>query len=630
MASFPERPELDLRAALRIIRSRLPLVLLPVVLLTGLQLGSALRATPIYSASTELLLQTKATDALVSGVGNVNNAGDTFDPARVINTEIRVVESPAVLDAATKVLGYDAEVSATGDDTSDILTLTATDPDPQRAARTANAVAKEYVKFRRQQSIKDLVDASAEMQTKVDGYQAQIDAVNVKLADPINGAEPMASTLKAQRDGLVRQQQTYQARIDGLGVDAALKTGGASVLTAAVESSAPISPRPLRSAILGMFLGLVLGLGLAFLLEFLDDRIKSKDDLTAVGGGKPVLGLIPRMGHNTGVRRRRRTIQLPWRQRPVPVARELPPESAEAYRALRTAIQFMALDKPIRVIQVTSSKSGEGKSTTVANLARVMCQAGHTVMVIDGDLRHPRINEFFGIANEVGLSNVLSGTVGIAKGSRSIDGVDDLAVMPSGPIPPNPAELLGSQRARDVITAVLQHFDVVIIDGPPVLPVADPLVIAQHVDATLVVARSGRSTRDDVVRTLETLQQANAPVIGFVLNSVERTKRYGRYGYGRYGYGYGYGSADSSRRRTPPPPTTKTSEVWVPDDSDLWNEDATPGALPLRATPVGSALDRISRDETAKHDLKRAAALRGVAVPDDARLLTTPLGDAPL
>ncbi len=163
--------------------------------------------------------------------------------------------------------------------------------------------------------------------------------------------------------------------------------------------------------------------------------------------------------------------------------------------------------------------------------------------------------------------------------------------MPSGPIPPNPAELLGSSRAHEVFKAILHYFDIIIIDGPPVLPVTDPVIISQHAHATLVVARSGKSRRDEVGRTLETLAQANAPVIGFVLNSMPKSHRYGygRYGFGRnhYGYGYGYGYGQTPRRRGPLPiPTAKTTEVWVPDESSIWTEtdgDSSP------TTPFGTA-----------------------------------------
>lgn len=629
LMSSIQRPELDLRAALRIIRERWLLVVIPVLLLTGIQLGLAMRATPMYSATTELLLQPKTTDSLSSGVGNANTAYSGDAASKVLYTEIRVLESETVADRAIAKLGFDAYASGGGDSSTDIMTVTARSADPQQAARIANVYADEYIKFRREQSVKDLNDAADELRVKAKEYAAQVDAITAQLANPAL-AEPVASVLRARRDGYIRQQQTFESRIDGLTLDASLKTGGASVLTKASEPSIPYSPRPLRSTVLGMFLGLMLGLGLALLAEVLFDRVKSKDDLVPLGNGKPVLGLIPHIGKERRLLRRRRSKRGRTGRGAQPDVAEVPPEAAEAYRSLRTAIQFLGVDRPLRVIQVTSSKSGEGKSTTISNLARTMCQAGLSVMVMDGDLRNPRLHEFFGIANEIGLSSVLAGTVGIAKASRVIDGASDLVILPSGPVPPNPAELLGSARAGEVVRAVLNHFDVLLIDGPPVLPVTDPIVISQLVDATLVVARVGKSTRDEVGRTMEMLTQANAPFIGFVLNSLPRHRRYGRGGYGRYGYGYGYGYGQQRRRGPAPVPTTKTSDVWVPDDAQIWTETGTTSA---RVTPTGSAADALARQEDAANGEApddQQAALTAVKVPNDPRELTHPTGGTPL
>ena len=615
-----ERPELDLRAALRIVRQNLALILLPIVALTGLQLGLALRETPLYSASTELLLQPKSTETLGSGVSNANTV-QSYELSRVLATEIRVLESETVADRAAKKLGFSAFASGSTSGESDIITVHAVDADPDRAATVANTFAAEYITFRREQSVRDLTDASRELQAKADRYQKDIDAVNAQLVDPIALDAPTRAALELKRDGLVRQQQVYTTRIDGLALDVALKSGGASVLTPAYPSSAPISPRPMRSAILGMFLGLMLGLGLAFLREFLDDRIKTRDDIVALAAGKPVLGLIPSFKHKKRSKKVEKVASM--ERHPTFMGGVLPPEAAEAYRSLRTSIQFVAIDRPIRVIQVTSSNGGEGKTTTVTNLALAFARSGLSVMVVDGDLRRPDLHHSFGIANEVGFSSVLSGALGIAKASQFIDGIDDITVLPSGPIPPNPAELLGSERARAVIAAILAHFDIVLIDGPPVLPVVDAVVLSQLVDATLVVARAGRSTRADLASTIETLMQANAPIAGFILNSVPRARRYG---YGRYKdttYGYGYGAGAPSRpRKAPSAPTTKTSAVWVPDDSAIWNE--TEG-LASRSRPYSGRSEPVSAHSPARSESPTPALADDTFVPENA----VPIVDAP-
>ena len=169
-----ERPELDLRAALRIVRQNLALIVIPAVLLTGLQLGMALRETPLYSASTELLLQAKSTDSLGSGVTNANSA-QGYDTSRVLSTEIRVLQSEAIAKRAVAKLGYSAGVSGGSDGNSDIITVNAVDADPDRAAKTANTYAAEYVSFRRERSVRDLTDASRELKASAEKYQQEID-----------------------------------------------------------------------------------------------------------------------------------------------------------------------------------------------------------------------------------------------------------------------------------------------------------------------------------------------------------------------------------------------------------------------------------------------------------------------
>jgi polysaccharide biosynthesis transport protein len=550
------RPPLDLKSALGILRRRWAWVLIPAILLTSLQVVRSERTTPMYATSAELLLQGRSTDALLSGIDDPNRV-QAYTVSAVLATEIRIVQSDTLRRRVSEQLGYPAFVIGSGDDIASVMNLTARDSNPRRAAETANAFAQAYIDYRREQSIADLDVATAELKRRVAGFQNDIDRLTARLTDPANAAPAIASAITAQRESLIKSRDNFQTRIDALSVDASLKSGGASILTPAEEPSVPYSPRPARSAATGLLSGLVLGLGLAFLRDFLDDRIRNKEDLNALAPSVPVLGVIPKMRRLT----RRRLAKLGRH------AAAVPPEAVEAYRSLRSAITFLSVDKPVSVIQVTSPHSGEGKSTTARNLARVMSQTGFSVLVIDGDMRSPTLHGLFGVGNDHGFSDLLAGRLGIAAASQTLALDDDLTVLPAGPTPPNPAELLGSKRAKDVMQAVGEHYDVVLIDGPPVLAVTDPVVISNLVDATIVVTKSGTSTREDTALALEVLEQANANVIGFVLNGIDTRRRYGRYAYGRYGR-YGYGAR---RAKAPVPvPPMATMPVWVPDEDPIW------------------------------------------------------------
>ena len=192
------------------------------------------------------------------------------------------------------------------------------------------------------------------------------------------------------------------------------------------------------------------------------------------------------------------------------------------------------------MILVTSPAVGDGKTSTLANLGVVFAEAGERVLLVSCDLRRPKIGEFFDLAEQVGLTSVLLGEHPLEEVLAPVADIDRLTLLPAGPIPPNPAELLNSSRVRDIFGQLREQFDLVLIDSPPVLPVTDAAILSQYADATLLLAAAGQTRRGDLHRAAEKLDQVGATILGIVLNKVTRqTSRY--YGYG-YGYEYGYGN----------------------------------------------------------------------------------------
>lgn len=199
----------------------------------------------------------------------------------------------------------------------------------------------------------------------------------------------------------------------------------------------------------------------------------------------------------------------------------------EQYRTIRTNIQFSAVDTPIRSLIVTSTGPGEGKSTTVSNLAVVFAQQGQKVLLVDADLRRPTLHYTFGVTNTIGLTNVLTRQIHLNESIRETD-IDNLFFMSSGPIPPNPAELLGSESMDQLIGDFYEMFDLILFDVPPILAVADAQVMANQVDASILVISSGTTDRDGAIKAKETLEQAKSKLLGAVLNNKEedRTTHY--------------------------------------------------------------------------------------------------------
>jgi capsular exopolysaccharide synthesis family protein len=192
------------------------------------------------------------------------------------------------------------------------------------------------------------------------------------------------------------------------------------------------------------------------------------------------------------------------------------------------------MDRPTRLVQFTSPTSADGKTTSLANTAVTLSQAGLRVVVVCCDLRRPRIHEFFGLKNDIGFTSVLLGDVALADALQEVPDCPGLHLLASGPKPPNPSELLGNPRARDLLESLAELCDIVLIDSPPLLPVTDPTVLAGIVDAVVLVVSMGKSTQSGITAALENLARVNAPLVGVVLNNVPQTDSYTYY---RYTYG---------------------------------------------------------------------------------------------
>ena len=299
-----------------------------------------------------------------------------------------------------------------------------------------------------------------------------------------------------------------------------------SIVSTPTVPTAPISPKPTRNLALGVVLGLLLGLGLALLRDLLDTTIKGEKDCAEVTEAT-VLGSI---GFDPDAAKR-------------PLILQADPHSgrAEAFRTLRTNLQFVDAANHPRSILFTSSLPAEGKTTTSANLAITMAAGGARVCVVEGDLRRPRLLEYMGMDGSVGLTNVLIGQANLSDVLQQFTNAS-LYVLGAGSIPPNPSELLGSAAMEKTLRELESRFDVVIIDAPPLLPVTDAAVLSTITGGTIVVVGSGLVDRDHLARSLQSLDAVNGRVLGLVLNQLP-TKGADAYSY------YGGYAPESPRQR---------------------------------------------------------------------------------
>ena len=470
---------------------------------------------------------------LAQGV-NTNSGASTALTAQQLATDVELVQSAPVQAAASKTLGKPAPpvaVSQVG--TTQVADLTVQSTDPQFAARAANAYAAAYIDQTHDQFVLSQLSSETSVQNQINDLQTQIDTVQSQLPLVSTASQ---STLQAQLTGLYQQQSSLKTQLSQIQLVTAQSSSGGEVVSLAVASTTPSSPKIGRDIAIAIVAGLLVGIGFALLRDNLDDRVRNKSGLEQLVPGIPVLGLIPVINE--------------WRNRKKPflVAKMHPKSPAsEAYRGLRTSVQFMSLDNPIKVLQITSPWAGDGKTTTSANIAWIMAEAGQRVVLVSCDLRRPRIHEFFGLQNDVGFTSVLLGEVTLQDALIQVPDQPDLLMLPSGPVPPNPSELLSSPKAHEVFKSLNDQADIVIVDSAPILPVTDAAVLSTHADAILLVVSAGVDKRRDVVRAVEMLNQINAPIGGTVLN---RAAEADSYAYSRYGYGYDEISSDKVDKKT--------------------------------------------------------------------------------
>ncbi|MBC6456846.1 polysaccharide biosynthesis tyrosine autokinase [Actinomadura sp. HBU206391] len=277
-----------------------------------------------------------------------------------------------------------------------------------------------------------------------------------------------------------------------------------TVVDDAQVPTAPVSPQPLLNLMLGLLAGFAIGVGGSLLREDADSSVKSGDDLRRLTGGA-VLGTIrydgavskrPNVGHG---------------------AMHTP--RAEAFRFLRANLQFVDVDEPVRLVVITSALPKEGRSLTTCDLAVALAQAGKRVIVVDADLRKPRIARYLGVDGTAGLTSVLVGHTGLDDALQQWRDLP-LFVLSSGPVPPNPGELLGSQHMQKLLLDVRDRADIVLLDTPPLLPVADATVLARNCDGAVMIARHGRTQTDELRSGVERLRAADVRLLGSVLNMV--------------------------------------------------------------------------------------------------------------
>ena len=511
------------------------------------------RQTPIYRASTRLLVSQSGNSAAYA------NYADILAAERLSSTYAKMLTSRQLIRAAISKAGLEGIVfpdeiarmiSVQPVRDTQLIDVHVEYPDPVIAAKIANALPEVFVEFNNQQQTARYQELKASLQEQLQELSEEIQATDAEIQQLQDSyIDPESKSRQAVlEDRLAQYRNTFGnvlAQLENIRLAEANAKDTVSVVEPAVAPKNPVRPRIMMNTLLAAIVGAMIGLGAAFLVEYLDDTIKSPDDIARITN-LSTLGIIARSkkGEDGGL------VTLDDPRSPV----------AEAYRTIRTGIQFASVDKPLRTLVVTSAGPGEGKSTTTANLAVVMAQAGKKVVLIDADLRKPTQHKRWGVPNTVGLTGALlmdeiSGNLDYLLSPTS---VENLWVLTSGQLPHNPSELLGSHKLKQLVDLLLKDYDMLLFDSPPALAVTDPVVLGREMDGVIIVVDAGSTREPALVHVLSEMERVKAHVLGIVINRYRShaDSGYYYYYYNRY-YSHsedegseGEGKSGKKRRRS--------------------------------------------------------------------------------
>jgi capsular exopolysaccharide synthesis family protein len=472
----------------------------PLILIVALTFVWVARQAPTYTSSSQVLVLNPSVSPTQGPIGFIN-----------METERSLASSLEVGQYAKEVTGSEESASELLSGLSvdivpetEILIFRSTQLDPALAQERAQALAEGYVKYRQEQFLQEVLQRSETIQEQIDSTQSDLEGINQSLETTSGDAErrvleSRARALEARLDLL---QQSLVLTSDQLRVGQVVQPA----TNPAINNSAP------QRLILANLVGLALGVALAFMMERLDDRLRGRQDLEQHSTA-PVLAVVPKIAK--------------WRSGDDPfLAVVSAPDSpaAEAYRTLRTGIMFAASQGLVKTILLTSAEGGEGKTTTASNLGVTLASAGKKVILVSGDLRRPRLQHFFELRNGLGLTNVLAGEKELYEVLQQPRDMANLRILNSGPVPGNPSELLTSPRMQKIIADLRDQADIVLIDGPPILTLADSLVLSRLCDGVLFVAHAHKTSKSAVDQSRQQLAQVNAVMLGSVLNNLDPRK----------------------------------------------------------------------------------------------------------
>lgn len=551
--TYPLEPEgelsIDLRRYLALAWHWAWLIVLVTALAAAGSYWYTSRQTPIYRATATVLVNEAPSTRVADYTTVLTNE-------RLAKTYAQMMLQRPVLQQVVDELGMTRRpdslkgaIKINSVVNTQLLTISVEDANPVLAADIANTLGTVFGQQVQQTQTSRYADSKGNLETQLEDIESKLDEARgqynvlyeeqrqLAAQQSLRTGTPMppAVTLEMERlETRINQYESIYSNLllsyENVRMAEAQSISGVTLVEEALIPTRPVRPDVMQNTMLAAVVGLLLAVGVIFAIELLDDSLKSPDEVKRLFQ-LPVLGMIAQHDQDDG-----QLVTMNTPRSPV----------AEAFRSLRTNIQFASVDKPIRTLLVTSPAPSDGKTTVSSNLAAVLAQGGKRVALVDADLHRPRVHRVFNLDNSHGLSALFMEPKVQSNGWMQPTRQERLNIVSSGPLPPNPSELLGSQKMREIIDVMLQECDFVLLDTPPVLSVTDAAILSTVVDGVLLVVRPGETRMGALKQAVETMRRVNANLLGLVFNGVGKNRGYYDYYYKSYYYNY----YDNHHKRT--------------------------------------------------------------------------------
>jgi capsular exopolysaccharide synthesis family protein len=521
----------------RVLRRRWMVILLALIVVPAATMALTLSKEKEYTATSVLLIRSDGTELLFRDTPVLPSSPDE---EREAATQADLASLTPVAAETARRLGPGVTAGTVGSSvkvnvspSSNIVRVEAINTDPELARRMANTYAQEFIDFRAE-------GRRAKLDAIRNTLEGQVQRVNRRITRlERTGTAGPGGERRAELRQLRDEREQILQRQGELSATSAVQAGNLELVERAQTPGSPSSPKPMRNLVVGIGLGLVLGLGLAALFEILDRRLKEPREIEEIFK-RPIVGAVPES----------RDVAQAGAQ-----ASELTPGDREAFRMLRTSLHYFNVTQPVHSVLVTSPAPEDGKTTIAWNLAAAAASSGTKTLLLEAELRKPSFVRQFNLPMEAGLTDFLAYGLDVedvtyqlplGEGRHGTEAAAVLSVIPAGATPPNPTDLIESDRMAWLIKAVESRYDFVVIDAPPATVVSDALPLINQVSGVLVVTRLGKTTRDGAQHLQDRLQNMGAPVLGVVINSIGSAD-------GVYGQAYGYASVYGPGRRAKQP-----------------------------------------------------------------------------